>query len=357
MNRPLLLCSFGIGLVVLSAGVYPRKSRPATPGELVAREPTLVYQSPAPVAGKTPVGSLNRFVLENRGGQPVRVLSVRSGCGCTTPRVEPTLIRPGETCRVEVEAKVPHLGEKIVPITLVTDSPKAQYVDLQLRLLGSHQPPFLLTVEGDLHFLDKLDRTSTREITVRTVEKEPSARAPRVFSDLSFLKIDLVSVDDEPYVVPGTTLRTHIYRVSITHEPPPGTVNGSVTAVSPWEPSHILSVPVFARNSRQLRVTPAHIVIEREPSNPNTDGDANMFLVTLDDPSWKDDLVVEQGKGSPLIIERREIPRAERLVAYSVRLAPGRNPVDGDHRISVRSARIPDPAFVSVSVRAQGKRP
>ena len=89
------------------------------------------------------------------------------------------------------------VGERILPITLNTDSPATPRITLNFRMLGSRKPPFLLDIEGDLACVADPPEAETRQIVVTTVEgpERRESTAPR--GDLAFLKFERINVTEK----------------------------------------------------------------------------------------------------------------------------------------------------------------
>lgn len=75
------------------------------------------------------------FAFRNPYKEEVRVASVRTSCGCTTPTVTKNLLASGETSTVVAKFNTQtHIGEKSATITVVFDRP--YYAEVQLKVRG-----------------------------------------------------------------------------------------------------------------------------------------------------------------------------------------------------------------------------
>ena len=191
-DRRLFLVFTGLGLLIvggsrLTAGYFGRH---AAPGKLVPRQEVMIWRSPVEKEFRLlkPDEADATFVVENVGDTSVRILEVETSCGCAKPKIEPTTIAPGKSGTVEVQATPLQIGEKMVSITLHTDSTLSPTIILSLRIIGSRLPPFMGQAKGELSFFGDDPATDLREVFVDTVElKGSSPTAPIVKNGLAFL--------------------------------------------------------------------------------------------------------------------------------------------------------------------------
>jgi hypothetical protein len=76
------------------------------------------------------------FVFQNTGDQPVTIRRIKTGCGCTTARLEKQRIEPGE--QGQIVANFRYGFEKGLlrkGITVFTDDPAAPEIPLEIRVL------------------------------------------------------------------------------------------------------------------------------------------------------------------------------------------------------------------------------
>lgn len=78
----------------------------------------------------------HRFEFRNPYKETVRVASVRTSCGCTTPSVTKNLLAADETAAVVAKFNTEtHVGQKNATITVVFDKP--YYSEVQLKVQGN----------------------------------------------------------------------------------------------------------------------------------------------------------------------------------------------------------------------------
>jgi hypothetical protein len=76
-----------------------------------------------------------RFPIHNNTNRPIRIQTVRTSCGCTTPTVETPYIEPGQTGSILAKFNTgTHRGQKGATLTVVIDQPF--YSEVRLRVDG-----------------------------------------------------------------------------------------------------------------------------------------------------------------------------------------------------------------------------
>ena len=112
--------------------------------------------------------------------------------------VRPEIIPPGRTATVTVSVNPLDVGEKLIPITLTTDSQTTPTVNLALHVTGYREPPFLWRVLGDLTYRwDDIVSGSARELDVEAGEIGNRGEVPVAHSDLPFLIVDRPAISEE----------------------------------------------------------------------------------------------------------------------------------------------------------------
>ena len=284
-------------------------------------------------------------MLDNVGGQPVRILAAESGCGCARPVVRPELVAPGQAAVVEVTAMTIPVGEKVVRINLRTDSPTKPEVALTLKLVGTRKPPFLFMLEGEAVFRGDYSRGMSREIAVLTVENREQGASPRVSTDLPFLRLTPNGVNTKPYVKPGTFLRKWKYLVEITDRPPSGSFSGTVRAKSPWDSGETLSFNVMGQLQSGLRAFPSIITLDGS-------GRSASLLVVCGSPTSRLDLE-EQPPRVPLVVEDEGGDGARRVHRVTIGLGKAHASGDVHTKITLRHPGTAEELTVPVVITAE----
>ena len=75
------------------------------------------------------------FEFTNTGTTPVRIVEVRSGCGCTVAAVDKQVVQPGEKGTVQAVYHVARrTGRQTVSVTVLTEEPEAWTHELALEV-------------------------------------------------------------------------------------------------------------------------------------------------------------------------------------------------------------------------------
>ncbi len=102
----------------------------AARGEIEWQEHRLQLDPPP---GATDV--VGEFVFTNRGQEPVQVLEVTSGCGCTVAAPEPRVVPPGGQGRIRAQFHVgDRRGQQAVAVTVTTAEPEPRTHELMLEI-------------------------------------------------------------------------------------------------------------------------------------------------------------------------------------------------------------------------------
>lgn len=353
--RSTLACGGGFllaGLIAASFGV----SRGPREGTLLVRSPEKIWQPS--VEGKD--GSyippdptkVVPFEVENIGRTPVRVKMVETTCGCTSARIEPSVINPGVIAIVKAHPSPFPTGEQMVAITLHTDSSSTPTVHLRLRIRGMMRPPYLLAGKGDLTFKGKSFASESRAFEVAVVESEGSSpRLPEIRTDLPFVSLSPLVFDHED-VYPGSNapVRRYTSTLRFVREPPAPYVTGEVTILDPWHSAHVEKLPVSVEVLPGLRAAPSRIVLVAKSS---MDWSASAtLLIFSDEPDPA--LRIEVLEGGPLLVRRETADPRATPAFFSIRLKPDLPVRGGEYRLVVRpSTSSAEPITIPVHVRLE----
>jgi hypothetical protein len=126
-------------------------------------EKTLIFVAATPSDGK----AMGHFSFTNTGPYPVKIMGLKTTCGCTAATAEKRPIAPGEKGEVVVAYKtVGRRGLHEAPITVKTDDRSAEETVLKMRVLVQDiiemQPTFL--------FWKKDEPLSPKKIAVKVTE-------------------------------------------------------------------------------------------------------------------------------------------------------------------------------------------
>ncbi|MHA3772829.1 DUF1573 domain-containing protein [Verrucomicrobiota bacterium sgz303538] len=111
-----------------------------------------------------------KFPFKNTGSKPVKILSARSNCGCTTAMMKKTEYAPGENGEVVAKFTVgARMGLQRKPITVQTDDEKERTVALYLVA----DIPSVLTMPKSFLLWKEGEANDTRSLTVNTGSAYP----------------------------------------------------------------------------------------------------------------------------------------------------------------------------------------
>lgn len=266
MGTKWILIGSGVALIAASvlvpmAGSLGRKH---SPGALKATRASLHWVCPAPSESRSPEQPDATFEVVNVGGAPVRILSVTTSCGCASARAEPLLVPPGGRSAVAVKMEPIDVGQKGAAIVVGTDSPQTPEVRLQLIEEGWRRPPYVLEFRAELFYQQGFSREEVREAAVKVVtSQEAPDKTPLVTSDLPFLECGAPKVSEEPYLGdPRKAVRTYVFPVRFSADPPSSGFSGMVSVADPWVPDQVLRRNVIGEANRPIRAVPSRLILD-----------------------------------------------------------------------------------------------
>ena len=257
-SRAMLLATI---TAALGAGIYVITVGRASKGLLIARQGLAVWEAPANAPRDASMVAKGEFELVNQGTSTVRVVDVKSDCGCAVPVITTRIVEPGRSAFVSVSATVVPYLSRDLGINVQTDSSIAPDVFLRLRVVGNQRPPLLLDASGDLSFVGVLSTDEQREMTVITVEREGESKTPTISSDLPFLRFEEGGKEAVPQ---GGDLRLlkRSYWVGLSRTPPAGTSAGSVTVTDPWDSRNNKALNVFVQPQSTIVCAPSSLKLK-----------------------------------------------------------------------------------------------
>ncbi len=341
--------------IVATSIIAPWKKQP---GRLVATVDYLTWRGPSgkPMSEPLTEPTTAKFELRNRGGTTVRILQMTSSCGCASPKANPSIIEPGATSIVEVQAVPLAMGERLATVTLKTDSPITPEISLRLNIIGNREPPFMGRAVGDLSF-NNATVSDTRKIQVVTVERVGAVALPPVArSDLPFLNIGAATmIEEAPYTTPDSIYRRYTFDVGIASAVPGESFAGDVVVIDPWDTRHTERVRVIGEIDPPLKAIPARLLITADKGRLATNTPAR-FLVRSQSPveGWIAD-VESEAKQAPIIVAFDSTTQDRRTATITVSLKPGKF-VEGEYKVVVKRTDSGEQVFVPVSIRSENLR-
>lgn len=211
------------------------------PAQLIPRQGTLTWESPNADGPIVAEHAELRFVLDNRGSHPLRILGIDTPCGCVKPVAEPENVPPGGKTEILANAITPVTGTRSLTLKVRTDSSLTPIVPLEMNLVVRRKPPFLYEAKGDLDFRGAFLHELVRSFSVVTFESEETTKEPELSTDLPFLKIQRTDLREQSAparaeVTLGTPgiVRTRYYEVQFKDRPPAPSFVGAVTITDPF---------------------------------------------------------------------------------------------------------------------------
>ncbi len=139
------------------------------------------------------------FEFTNPYKESVRVASVRTSCGCTTPSVTRNLVRSRETAAVVAKLNTDtHIGDKSAVITVVFDEPF--YAEVQLSVRG-HIRTDVTCSPPEVNFGEVIPGTDKRQDVVITHSGGTNWEILDVRSHCSDLVVALSPAERSPGIV------------------------------------------------------------------------------------------------------------------------------------------------------------
>jgi hypothetical protein len=154
------------------------------------------------------------FAFQHTGRTPVRITELVSGCGCASVSASATILEPGTAGTVSVIVEIPERGERLIPIRVLTDEPKAYDLDIIVQVPSS----FYVITEPRQIVLDAAGTRLRGEARVIAFVPAVSQIPPtlEVKSPLDDVKI---AVADAPRVVHFLESTRYVWSVTLQASP------------------------------------------------------------------------------------------------------------------------------------------
>jgi len=183
--------------------------------------------------GEKPSGSKveHDFVLENRGDDVLKISSIRSSCGCTTPGVKKMILRAGERKKLPVVIDLKdRSGPQVQHVTLRTNDP--------------NQPAFSLKVIGEA--VPEI-RVEPRTLNLKQMNAETAHRGV----------VRLTSTNGKPFTI--TSVKANRNRVTPTVKMAEDELSAEIYVVPKPQKGQghftdVLEIKTSNPNVRELRV-------------------------------------------------------------------------------------------------------
>lgn len=141
----------------------------------------------------------------------------------------------------------------------------------------------MLRLAGDLIYLDRAPKISSRELTIITVERaEPSSR-PEPRSALDFIRFRYVGMSERDYTTEGLFERHYKYVVESSDQEVPETFAGEVIVTDPWVTQRTVRLPVQGQFRPIVSALTKRLRIEPRPNDANSRRAKLLLLANEDD--------------------------------------------------------------------------
>ena len=195
----------------------------------------------------------HRFVLRNIYEEEVRIASVRSNCGCTTPKLSQQSLKTWETTEVVAAFNTrSFVGQKSATITVTIDQP--YYAEVQLEVKGYIRTDVVFE-PGSVHFGD-VDQGSGAEVPIRvSYAGRSNWQIQDVLSASPYFEVEL----SEPLRRAGNVSYQMVVR--LTPDAPVGYLNEQLTVVSNDTARQTISLAVEGRVRSPVTVSPSPLIL------------------------------------------------------------------------------------------------
>jgi hypothetical protein len=156
------------------------------------------------------------FLIENQGTAPLKVLDIRTSCGCTTAQ-RPGILAPGAQDRIVVKGNTNGYGGRVFhkTITVSTNAPLQPRIELQL---SGPVAQFARIEPSHIVLRGRKDETLQAEATITPNPKYPFRISSTKLDDQLADKIDIQMEQ-----------REGIYKITVTHrKSAPGDYRGRI---------------------------------------------------------------------------------------------------------------------------------
>lgn len=235
---------------------------PGTPGQLICQNSKLTVQSVNPNLTDAKTSAL--FVIKNTGNTIVRIISVRTSCGCTNAKTNKEIVNPSESIDLTAIMDPIDVGLKSAIITVETDSGLTPTLNFQVIEEGYLPPPYIFQVQGDLYFNNHVEKDQKRKINIQIVSDRSNLDIePILETDASFLKIEKETTETKASINdPSLFVINHHYFISLKEAYPLLGYQGSIDVKDPWNKSRNLSLNVVIEKQLLFKSIPSVINIK-----------------------------------------------------------------------------------------------
>lgn len=191
------------------------------------------------------------FVIENCFEEEVRIVSVRSSCGCTNPVLTKKTLKPSEKGEVIAQFNTrAFIGTKTAEITVVIDRPN--YAEVKLTVGGKIRSDVVVE-PGEVRFGDvELGGTKSTDLKISYAGRK-DWKITDIRGDSEFLEVRL-----DPARRNGT-LTDYTMHIKLKENAPVGEIMDELIVVTNDEKNDQFTLPVSGRIIPPVSISPAYV--------------------------------------------------------------------------------------------------
>jgi hypothetical protein len=193
------------------------------------------------------------FAIENVFEEDVRIVAVRSSCGCTNPVLTKKTIKPGEKGEVIAQFNTrAFIGTKTAEITVVIDRPN--YAEVKLTVGGKIRSDIVVE-PGEVKFGD-VDMGSTKTVDLKiSYAGRKDWKIMDIRGDSEFLEVKLAPAKR------NGTLTDYTLHIRLKENAAVGEILDELIVVTNDEKNDQFTLPVSARIIPPLSVSPTYVSV------------------------------------------------------------------------------------------------
>ncbi len=209
------------------------------------------------------------------------------------------------------------IGERRVSLLAHTDSPDQPSLMLYATAIGSHRPPFLFRVGGELVFRGPFSVQTPREFEVDLVGAKGEQAKPILEMRLPDAEIEgPTATTEQDYILPGTVLRTFKYKLRWVGKPSESVIAAELLVRDPWDTATTMKLPIHWEIPPDIEVIPARVVL-KFPGQGAGEYRASV-QIRCESPCPELTLEPEASATVPLAIHRLTVSEDQRQFTYEI---------------------------------------
>ena len=212
------------------------------------------------------------FRVENCGGSNLVLGAASQSCRCSVTSVEPKVIPPGGSGTISVDGAIAPLMEKVVSLTVESNSQPKPTLSLQVILVGTTIPPLVASVPPSVSFGIVAAKSGLRReaFEIQTLEgHEKDSWLGKIVPSQAGLCVSLIDVR-EVRTLGDACVRAYRYEVMISSDTAPlGELSNQLSIYERSGDGRLLAtIPVHAFVRRAVYAAPAHVQLVQTGDQP-----------------------------------------------------------------------------------------